>query len=348
MQRACLDAHEHNTLIIIISSSVFKEFYLFFATMKLSAAILFVSATMATAKTLSGKNAAKVLRAARRVEEQDGEGDGEEEIDNSYIMNYDLKMVSCVAGEAVVNPEDGEYEYGAVTVRLCPSGGGCDSDKAGGCKKGYGDYVVSARTFVDAWFEDQKDNMNWGDDWFNPEEYTECRQYEPVEDEDGEQEQDADGEEEQYWIGVACTDDASDIKFALFADEECKNESEETFEEIANGWTLPYSDGGLAPTECIACTEYNDNGEAESREVCEGVVEEATDKCEEQMEFVSYYGADTSGCEHVAELSALAGVESSSAGKIIGWIILALVVVGGALYCMWWRSKKSATASPSE
>ena len=134
--------------------------------MKLSTAIILASATMVAAKRkISGKNAAKILRHARRVEE---EADGEDaELDLSYLLNYDIKMISCIEGEAIVNPEDGEVAYGAVTLRLCPSNGGCDDEKA--CKKGYGDYVVSARTFTEAWLEDQAYGrcMQGGEPWLN-------------------------------------------------------------------------------------------------------------------------------------------------------------------------------------
>ena len=116
---------------------------------------------------------------------------------------------------------------------------------------------------------------------------------------------------------------------------------EEDFAEVSNGWSLPFSDGGLVTTSCVSCSEYNDDGEVELREMCEQVYEESYYKCETEMEYVSYYGADEQGCEYIEELAQSLKGEGASAGKIIGWIIVILLVVGACAYISWWRQSKS-------
>jgi hypothetical protein len=306
------------------------------ATMKLSAAILLLSATMASAaKSISGKSASKILRAARKLEEGD---DNAEEDEFAYLGNYNLKMIQCKNGETVMNAE-GEYEYGAAVLRLCPTSTGCDSDEVEGCKSGYGDIVVSLATFVDAYFEDQKDNMNW-DDQFEVDKYAECEQYEVEDNGD-------DGQENQYanyafYIGPTCTESGDDVRLALFEDEVCTYESEIAFEAISNGWTLPYATGGLVSTSCSDCMEYNDDGEYELRELCQNVYEEASSKCETEMEYVSYYGANEQGCEYITELLPVS--KGGSAGKVFGWLIFIVLIGGVGGYIMWWRKKKSGAS----
>ena len=310
--------------------------------MKLSTAVLAVTATVAAAgKTVSSKNAHKVLRNARLIEgSRHLDQNQQEEEENAFLGNYNMKFVSCAAGEQVVNPENGEYEYGAVIVRACPSSEGCDSDSTKGCKSGYGDYLVSVGTFVEAWFEDQRDNMQW-DDQFNVEEYTECKEYDP--DEANDDDNNA-WENYQFFLGPTCTEDGDDVKIGLFDDQYCSTPSEYEFETISNGWSLPYGEGGLVSTSCQDCMAYNDNGEYELREMCERIYENSASKCETEMEYTSYYGANVNGCEYIEELLPKKA-QSGRGGKILGWIILTLLVVGLIGYVMWWRKKKATTSA---
>jgi len=299
--------------------------------MKLSTAFLMLaSVTTAAAKTITGKNAAKVLRAARRVEEGQEE---EQEGEYDYLGKYNLKLIGCKAGEQVRDPETGEYEYNAVVVRLCPSEFGCDSDATRGCGSGYGDFVVGINTFVDAYFEDQRDNMNW-DDNFEVDRYAQCEEYEQEAAEDDQAQQNAN----QYFIGPTCVEDGVDIRLAVFEDEACTYESETAFETISNGWSLPYSSGGIVSTSCIDCMEVNENGEYEQREMCQQLYEESASKCEEKMEYYSYYGQNVQGCEYIAEM--MPAKKSGGAGKIFGWIIFFALIIGLAFYIVWWRKSK--------
>jgi hypothetical protein len=305
--------------------------------MKFSTAMFaLASVASASAKTISGDKAqSKVLRAARRL---DGENQDQDNGEYDYLAKYTLKMISCKSGQTVVNPESGAYEYDAVVFRLCPTESGCDNDITSGCAAGYGDFVVGLNTYVEAYFEDQADNMQW-DDQFQGDEYGECKQYEVEEDEDGEDNQYA----TQYYIGPTCMDDGLGVKLALFEDEVCTYPSETSFETISNGWTLPYSTGGLVSTQCADCYYTNEDGNYELREMCENVYMNAAASCETSMGYFSQYGQNVDGCEFITELMPLKK-SKGNAGKVFGWIVLVGVVGGAIGYTMWWRKKKSGAS----
>lgn len=324
--------------------------------MKLStAAVMFATMASAAAKSLSGASAKRVLRNARLIEgsnrklEQAQQGDDQaaQEQEYSFLANYELKMVGCNAAETVVNAENGEYETGAIMLRLCPIGS-CDSSSAYGCSSGYGDFVVGLQTYVEAFFEDQRDNMQW-DDQFQVDRYAKCEQYQV--EADGDDANNAAWENYMFFIGPTCDDDGLGIKLQLYEGVEGQEgsacvpgaESEIAFESISNGWTLPYSSGGLVSTYCSECTEYNNNGEQELRDMCLQSYQSSVNHCEEKMEFYSYYGQNVQGCEYLTSAFAKTYKNSGgNGGKAFGWVVLALVVVGLAGYVMWWRSKKAA------
>jgi hypothetical protein len=307
--------------------------------MKLSTAfVALTTLASAAAKQISSGAAQKMVRSARHLEDQQAQ---QQENDFSFLGNYDAKIVGCKRGlETPIVNEQGESEYEAVLVRLCPSEAGCDSSLSQGCKGGYGDMLVGLSTFVEAYFEDQRDNMQW-DDMFQVDKFAKCEQYNPDENaDDGNQGQ---WENYQFFIGPTCSDDGLGIKLALFTDEFCTEESEFTFETVSNGWTLPYGDGGLVSTACNSCTEYNDAGELEIREMCMQSYQMSPYKCEEGMEYYSYYGQNVQGCELIASTFPMKK-SGGNGGKVFGWIVLALVVVGLAGYVMWWRKKKASAA----
>lgn len=308
--------------------------------MKLSTAfVALTTVASAAAKTISSRAASKLVRHSRRVEEEEQEEEEEEE-EFAFLGNYDVKVVGCKSEleQPLVN-EEGEYEYSAVLLRLCPSSDGCDSDTVEGCSSGYGEMLVGMSTFVEAYFEDQKENEENGDDNFDIDKFAKCEEYNP--DENADDANQGAWENYEFFVGPTCTEDGLDLKLELFTDEYCTQVSEISFDTVSNGWTLPFSSGGLVSTNCNSCTEYNDDGEAEIKEVCMNSYEDAALKCEEGMEYYSYYGQNTQGCESIAEMFPKA--KGGNGGKIFGWIVLALVIVGLVGYVVWWRKKKAAT-----
>ena len=301
--------------------------------MKLSNALLFLTASTVTATSIrSGSATRNLLSKARKLEENEQEQEGEYQ----FLSSYSVKLIGCAAGEIYKNPENGEAEYSSVIFRLCP-GDDCDDSSSHGCKSGYGDYVVGINSFTEAWLEDKKENMQQ-DDAFNVEEYSECRQYEVDQDADEENENQ---QEMFYYVGPTCGEDGASIALGFFEDYTCTTTSSTTFEEISNGWTLPYS-SGLVTNSCEGCAGYNDNGEWELSEMCMRLYENSG-RCESGMESTGYYGPDESGCEYIQTLMPKSG---TNAGAAVGWTIFALVIVGAAAfgYTKWWTKKKSMAA----
>jgi hypothetical protein len=302
--------------------------------MKYSSSILLALATAASASAMdisSPQVMAKVIRGARRLENNDnGDGDNQDgdnaDGDDDYLMKYTLKMISCASDQQVVG-EDGAYEYGAILFRLCPTASGCSDDSAKGCAAGYGDFIVGLNTYVDSYFEDQRDNMNW-DDAFKVDEYAECGEYEG---EDG----------TSVYIGPTCTSDAAGVRLAVFDEYTCQTESATSFETVSGGWTLPYSTGGMVSTACIDCYGVNDDGNYELREMCQDLYDASAYKCESNMEYFSYYGQNVQGCDYTSSLMPASSKKArSSGGKVFGWFVFILVVGGGVGYVMWWRKSK--------
>ena len=255
-------------------------------------------------------------------------------------------MIGCAA-EQYKNPENGEYEYHSVVFRLCPSDS-CDDQSTTGCASGHGDYVVGINTFVDAWLEGKRDDMeNDQDDQWDLNQFSECREYEV--DQDADEEQDGeDGEEKAYYVGPTCSN--GQIAIGFFSEYTCTTvPSDVTFEDISNGWSLPYSNGGLVTNYCESCSGYNDNGEEEISQMCQELWTSASSKCESGMaNYSQVYGKDESGCEYIASsFPVTASKSSSKAGAIVLWVFLALLIVGGAFfaYTKWWMKRKQGTAA---
>ncbi|KAG7350832.1 hypothetical protein IV203_010192 [Nitzschia inconspicua] len=304
--------------------------------MKLSTAfVALTTLASAAAKSISSGAAQKMVRSARKLEEA-----AQQEEDYAFLGYYEAKVVGCTKTlESPIVNEQGEYEYEAVLVRLCPAEAGCDSSSTGGCKGGFGDMLVGLSTFVEAYFEDQRDNMQW-DDAFQVDKFAKCEQYNP--DENADDANRGAWENYQFFIGPTCSDDGLGVKLELFTDDACTQVSEIDFETVSNGWTLPYGTGGLISTSCNSCTEYNNNGELELRESCVRSYQNAPYKCETGMEYYSYFGQNVQGCELIT--ATFPAKSSGSGGKVFGWIVLALVVVGLAGYVVWWRKKKASAS----
>jgi hypothetical protein len=312
--------------------------------MKLAtASLLLLSALSASATSIRSGNAARsLLSVARKLEDQNAaEEEQQQEDEYQFLSKYSLKLIGCSTGEKYKNPENGEYESSSVIFRLCPAAE-CDSDVSYGCKSGYGDYVVGINTFTQAWLEDKREDMQQ-DDNFKVEEFGECREYEADQDNDDEN---AD-EEAQYYVGPACGDSGNgvSIKLGFFSDYLCSTVPEDvTFEDISNGWSLPYS-SGLVTGACEDCAGYNDNGEYEIGQMCMELYE-FSGKCESGMEYTGQYGAQTGSCEMIESLMPKSK-SGGGVGKAFGWILFVLVLGGIAFYgySIWWRKRKSGAAA---
>jgi hypothetical protein len=274
--------------------------------MKLSSAssafcLLFSAA--AHAEHAAGSSHEILLSKARKLDQE-----GDEELGSAwdpqyaFLMNYQLKFVACKAGHETPDFETGEYEYNAVVFRLCPLDQ-CDDETSTGCmdSSGYGEYVVGLNTYVQAFFDDQRDYM-YVDDQFQVDEYARCSMA-PYEEAEGEANNGT--HHPIYYIGPTCTPDGLDVRLELYSDDRCTQVAENmTFEELTNGWTLPYGDGGLVSNSCTACTDLTINAE-EPRGMCMDVYQGSA-KCETHMETYNLeLGQQVDGCDDLLALGTL-------------------------------------------
>lgn len=274
-----------------------------------------------TITQINRKSANSLVRNARRVQQNyngnyegyyngnAGGGGGQDMKEAWFLADYSLKMISCLPNEQSVNYERGEVESSTVIFRLCPKDTCTSSDGSDtlGCDSGFGDFAIGINTFVQAYTESVKDNYNsnmqfysysYGE--FNVEEYTrECKLFEGDEGE-GANNNNYNMYNNYSYIGVACTEDGKDIRLASFSDQYCAQESTTSFASSHNGMELPYASGGLVPDTCMNCITTNENYEYEITEMCRSTYEDATSRCEQNMEsYNSYYGQDTRGCEYI-------------------------------------------------
>ena len=317
----------------------------------------------ASAMTVSSKSAHKILRHARRRVQNNNNNNNNHNNNNNnnnrddnnnnndnydynaneaYLQKYNMKMIACHQGEQIIDPSTGDYEYNTVVVRLCPTESGCDNNQRIGCSSGYGDFLVGLNTFVDAYFDEQGENMQWNDN-FNLEQYAQCEEFK-VEDQNnanGDGQNGNQWNDAQFFIGPACTSDGTGARLALFTDDTCQTPSDVSFSDIAQGWTLPFNYGGLVSTQCLNCIDDND-GVTQTRQLCQDLYDESPNKCEAHMQyFSSSYGQNNQGCDTVSSLLPMEiKAQDHRAGKIFGWMVFVVVVVALVGYVVWWRKRK--------
>lgn len=264
-----------------------------------------------------------------------------------YLQGYEQVYVTCDATMSVM-AENGEYEYGAVLTRLCPTGATCDASGLKKCSSGYGDYVVGIQTYLQSFLEQfqreqeqqQQYNGNQNNNGmdFDFGDFGECKEFK-VENQNQQYNQNQNGEEVQYFAGPLCED--GDIKIALFSDENCQYKSALTFYDLT-GINLPWSDGIMHDEGCKGyyCYGMDQDGNYDFNDLCTDIVEQASLKCEEKMETTSMYGPNVNGCESIKAM--LPNEGGKKAGLIIGIILIIAVVGFGAWYFM--QKKKAAVS----
>jgi hypothetical protein len=273
--------------------------------MKFTAAIVLLAAS-----TVSAGSITKLLQSARRLED----GNAEAENEYGFLQSFSLKMLTCKTGESYVNSNTGETETSSVVFRLCPTTGDCNDEGNQGCSSGYGDYVIGLNTFVQEYLEDKRDDMQ-NDDNFKVEQLGECRQYEG--------DKDGDEGDNVYYVGPACSSDGTSVKVGLFSEETCSTPVEGvTFEEISNGISLPYSEGGLVANYCESCNNVNDKGELS--DFCTNLYM-YSGKCESKMELYHASGKQESSCEAISALVPKMAKSRGRGGKVVGWIFFIAV-----------------------
>lgn len=275
----------------------------------------------------------KVLSKARRLEDNGGDGGGDQaEMEATFLMDYSIKFMKCIPDE-VLSDADYNDHFGVVIFRLCPSNS-CSNDS--GCTSGYADFAVDVGTYVEAFMKDQQDNMNW-DDHFDGGMFGQCVEYE--DDENG-----ATG----YYIGPGCTADKTGVRMAVFEDKYCYQVSETSFESISNGWGLPFTNGGLVSTKCNSCVD----NDGQLRDMCLDLYELSPYRCEQDFDNEHYYydnnfeiyryGKDQTGCTKIQVMQTNKMAMHGAVWQDLIISVMLLITAAGAfaLYTVWWRKRK--------
>jgi hypothetical protein len=187
--------------------------------MKLATSLVLASTGLAAAKKpvaakkavdltashkVSGSSARKLIRASRKLEDEQNQQDQQEEDEFYFLTNYRMKFVQCLAGEKVQG-DDG-YESSAVIFRLCASG--AESTSAFGCTddESYGDYVVGINTYTQAIAENMREeaeaNGQEDDGDFDLGDYAQCAEADM--DMDNDNGRKLEEQWNQYFIGPKC------------------------------------------------------------------------------------------------------------------------------------------------
>jgi len=278
----------------------------------------------------------RLLRNARDLAEEDGYGDGQLEAEGfqeveAELMNYQLNLLKCQSRESVVNSEEGAPQYGVAIVRACPKNS-CSAKTAGGCSKGYADLAIPLSDFVEAYIQDQQENMGL-DDAVNIADFSACNEY--VMDDAG----------VQYYVGPTCTSNGKDIKLGVFEDKYCLQASKTSFETLSNGLTLPFSSGGLVSTQCLSCAEEDGS----LKQMCATMYEDAALRCE-QWDISHYYwnpvtlvyrfGKDTAGCKYIEWMDRSPPPFSEWATIFSLLLLVCGTFIGAVYYTRWWKEGK--------
>lgn len=307
-----------------------------------SALTLTLASTVSAADNMSirgNTKASQKLMQHARLLQNNGNGNGnwqygyyrgqQGDNENSYLMGYSLKMLSCVSSESTV------------VFRLCPVDS-CDDSSRIGCYEGYGDYSVSLTTFMEAYMEGQQEeakqqqnqngqNGNNGDyqngmvyydsygQEFDAAQYaSQCQVFQMNNNNNG------DGNQNYaVYVGPTCTSDGQGIRLGLFKDAYCISENTSTtFDELTGGAfsNVPYFDESssstsLVPNTCQDCLGMNANYEYEVSQVCVSAFESASARCEDNMDhrYSGYQGktANDKSCSYLNGLLSATGIKSS-------------------------------------
>jgi hypothetical protein len=311
--------------------------------MKLFPCLLCVLAAVPTAavnKPLSSNGLRRVLSSARLLEDSRAQ-QGERAVED-YVQGYSMQFLNCVGDEAIqdvseyANDDYTSGQYGVVFFRMCPNKYcSTDSSKRPICKEGYANFAISISSYISAYVQDQADIMQYDADW-DMSKIGGCNAY--------------NNNFGTYYVGPSCSADGSDINLALFEDYQCQHKSSTSFESISNGANLPYSNGGLIASGCLACADYGDDGAYDVRDICMDLYSLAPLKCEswpmmhyywDAMTEIYRYGQDTTGCKKIELLSRKSASATSEVQSIVFLSLLVLISVGaGYYYTIWWKNSE--------
>lgn len=269
----------------------------------------------------------------------------------NFLSQYSVKFQGCHHIQQWNTNADDDSDARIMTkrlarFRLCPSDD-CSNDKSVGCRSKYGDYIVDMDTFVQSYlqtFEEERaeqcgyaqescanqcgDNAS-SDCWsscyqgysdydceqysqsqgFQAQQYTECQQIQ-FNNYNNYYDQSA------YYIGAYCADQGGAIRLGIFTDDTCTTVAQSGAQLFykSMGFELPYSSSSIVSTKCLACSQTNENGNYQNREVCSDVYQ-VSGKCETRMS-IEY--PNESSCNYIEGVKIIRNdgvIRTSSRGK---------------------------------
>lgn len=296
--------------------------------MKLNTALILSGLATAAALKSNTPLGKKILSQARRLDEEEDAADDMSWLTGYSLKFQGCHHVTQWNNEAADAEDVRVMTKRLARFRLCPSDS-CSSDDAGGCSSGYGDYVLDLNTYVEAYVEAKQQALEEacegldencecednGDDAFDeetckyecyaaagmsdcykeegafePQEYTQCAQYEPPEADDDAGRRLDEEEEVQYFIGPYCANQGGAVQYGLFTDDTCTQFADDlggtyTFKQLAKS-SLPYSSKSIVEDDCVSCLQAqegdDDAAEDEASEMCQELYQ-SSGKCESNL-----------------------------------------------------------------
>lgn len=145
----------------------------------------------------------------------------------------------------------------------------------------------------------------------------------------------------QFYVGPKCGRRGEKINLAVYTDQYCTKEYDDSIFAKITGMSLPYQSKSMVSEACISCNKNRANNDGyyanpEVTEICEETYSFAT-KCETNLAGVMYY-PDTSGCEYVSNIKSYeVGYSAPSTSAMIFFAVffgLAAVFLGYQAYQM--------------
>jgi hypothetical protein len=263
-------------------------------------------------------------------------------VDTTWVSGYSLKFQGChdvkqwnaEANEA----EDVRIETKRlVRFRLCPTDS-CTAANAGGCKNGYGDYIIDMNTFLGYYVEalnTQNENvcanMVCSCDGAEDADYCKYECYAAADlaevcgvnnPNNGNNNNKQFKLEEyvacakynqnhrrrlaengvQYYIGPYCSDQGGSIFMGLFSDDTCSEFADDYFGmttfKTLTGTVLPYGSQTLLGSDCLSCAKTADDGTTSVGDECSGIYS-AAGKCESNLASGTVSEPNTNACSYI-------------------------------------------------
>lgn len=260
---------------------------------------------------------------------------------NSDYGDYVIDMDTYVA-----NFLEHKNEYQEQKCEQFIENGGCS------CENNGDDQYDEQSCFNSCFAAAGMDYCKEDEDGFQVDEYLECGQYQPPENQYyNNNNRKLEEQEAQYFIGPYCAEQGGQIHLGMFTEETCTNFADSmggrtTFESISYGATLPYeaySGDSLVDSNCWSCKQenedeyYNAYAEAEVNEMCENIYQ-FTGKCEENLS-ISYPNENACNYLEGIKMTRKTGIiysGSSSKNKVasafIGIFAVSFILLGAYVY----------------